>query len=41
MGCDSVDGTYLAFGPDVNTPKLVGWLKSLWTTPSLFGGAAS
>lgn len=38
MGCDSVDGTYLAFGPDVNTPRLVGWLKRLRTTPSLFIG---
>jgi hypothetical protein len=26
MGCDSADGTYLAFGPDVNRPVLLGWL---------------
>lgn len=26
-GCHSVDGTYLAFGPDVNLPKLLGWAK--------------
>ncbi len=26
MGCDSADGTYLAFGPDVNAPKLRAWL---------------
>jgi hypothetical protein len=26
MGCDSADGTYLAFGPDVNLPILLGWL---------------
>jgi len=26
-GCDSVDGTYLAFGPDTNLPKLLRWLS--------------
>lgn len=26
IGCDSVDGTYLAFGPDINLPKLLRWL---------------
>lgn len=26
-GCDSVDGTYLAFGPDINTPKLIKMLE--------------
>lgn len=25
IGCDSVDGTYLVFGPQVNLPKLLGW----------------
>lgn len=35
-GCDSVDGTYLAFGPDVNTPRLVGYLNHVATNPSLF-----
>lgn len=25
-GCDSVDGTFLAFGPDINTPKLIKML---------------
>ena len=29
MGCHSADGTYLAFGPDTNLPKLVGWLGEL------------
>lgn len=29
IGCDSADGTYLAFGPDVNLPKLVSWLDAL------------
>lgn len=27
MGCDSADGTYLAFGPDINLPRLLGWLN--------------
>lgn len=27
MGCDSVDGTYLKFGPSVNLPKLLGWVS--------------
>lgn len=37
---DSVDGTYLKYGPDVNLPKLVGWLDGLNYQPSLalFGG---
>ena len=26
MGCDSADGTFLKFGPDVNLPKLLRWL---------------
>jgi hypothetical protein len=35
MGCDSVDGTYLAFGPDRNLPTLLSWLRELdW--PTLF-----
>jgi hypothetical protein len=32
MGCDSADGTFVAFGPDVNLPKVLDW------TFSLFGG---
>ena len=24
-GCDSVDGTFLAFGPDLNLPRLLSW----------------
>ena len=27
IGCDSVDGTYLTFGPDVNLPRLLDWLE--------------
>lgn len=26
--CDSADGTYLAFGPDVNLPKLLSFMRS-------------
>ena len=32
-GCDSVDGTYLAFGPDVNTPKLVSMMQKANAEP--------
>jgi hypothetical protein len=28
-GCDSVDGTYLMFGPDKNLPKLLSWLDQI------------
>jgi len=31
LGCDSVDGTFLAFGPDKNKVKLNNWLKELNT----------
>ncbi len=27
--CDSTDGTYLAFGPDVNTPKLINMVNKV------------
>lgn len=26
MGCDSSDGTFLAYGPDLNLPRLLSWL---------------
>ncbi len=38
-GCDSADGTYLAFGPSKNLPKLLRWLDEvndqglLWEQP--------
>lgn len=38
LGCDSADGTYLAFGPDVNLPRLLGWLHP--DQRSIFGGVA-
>lgn len=28
-GCDTADGTFLAFGPAVNLPRLLGWLTKL------------
>ena len=31
IGCDSVDGTYLTFGPDKNLPKLLSWLVDTTT----------
>lgn len=37
FGCDSADGTYLAFGPDKNLALLTGWLDELHHVPSLFG----
>lgn len=35
---DSVDGTFLAFGPDVNLPRLLSWLHP--DQPGFFGGVA-
>jgi hypothetical protein len=29
IGCQSVDGTFLAFGPDLNLARLCGWLPAL------------
>lgn len=34
-GCDSADGTFLAFGPDVNLPRLLGWLRTIERQPAL------
>jgi len=28
-GCDTADGTFLAFGPTVNLPRLLAWLRIL------------
>jgi len=28
IGCDSVDGTFLTFGPDVNLPRLLAWTRN-------------
>lgn len=35
IGCDSADGTFLAYGPDRNLPTLLGWLREL-DYPTLF-----
>lgn len=32
FGCDSVDGTYVAFAPHKNGPKVLGWLSGLHPT---------
>jgi hypothetical protein len=39
IGCDSVDGTYLTFGPDTNLPKLLTWIRGN-DQDYLFGGVA-
>ena len=39
-GYDSVDGTYLAYGPDKNLPRLLAYLR-LASHPSLFGQSAA
>ena len=36
IGCDTADGTFLAFGPDQNLPKLLRWLDNVNTQPALF-----
>lgn len=36
MGCDSVDGTFLVFGPDVNLPRLLSWLDAANEAPMLW-----
>ena len=47
IGCDTADGTYLAFGPDQNLPKVAGWMNRLTRRerpavqfPMDFGGVA-
>lgn len=29
IGCDSADGTYLTYGPDINLPSLLAWLRAV------------
>jgi hypothetical protein len=38
FGCDSADGTYLAFGPDTNLDRLLGWLGRAYERPMLTEG---
>jgi hypothetical protein len=40
IGCDSVDGTYIAFGPDLNLPDVLSWLRAVNDQTSLFGEAS-
>lgn len=40
IGCDSVDGTFLTFGPDKRLPELLGWIRDLDERPALFGMGA-
>lgn len=40
FGCDSADGTYLAYGPDLNLTRLTRWIAELRHRPSLFGEAS-
>jgi len=39
IGCDSADGTYIAFGPDRNLPQVLAWLRT--TDQGAFDLAAS
>jgi hypothetical protein len=36
IGVDSVDGTFVAFGPDINGPKLLRWVDDIAQQPQLF-----
>lgn len=36
FGCATCDGTYLAYGPDLNLPRLLAWLAEVHQAPSLF-----
>jgi hypothetical protein len=40
IGCDTVDGTFLTFGPEKNLSRLRGWIENLETQPqfNIFGG---
>lgn len=40
-GADSADGTYLAFGPDKNLPKLARWLEMIRLSGPLFAKGAA
>ncbi|WP_454232064.1 hypothetical protein [Mycolicibacterium fortuitum] len=36
IGCDSVDGTFLVFGPEVNLPRLMSWVDEAASQEELF-----
>lgn len=41
IGCDSADGTYIAFGPDANLPDVNAWLRGVNGQQAFdFGGVA-
>jgi hypothetical protein len=35
-GYDSADGTYIRFGPDILTPRVLGWARNIIEQPTLF-----
>jgi len=37
FGCDTADGTYLAYGPDINLTRLLGFMGTVGREPTLFG----
>lgn len=39
IGCDSTDGTYLTYGPDVNLPKMLRWTRGVNEQIHLFTAA--
>jgi hypothetical protein len=39
MGCDSVDGTFLKYAPDINWPRLQRWLSAMNENPVMEIGA--
>ena len=40
-GYDSADGTFVAFGPDVNIPRVRGWMDALDRQPMLWNQPAA
>lgn len=36
IGCDSADGRFISFGPSLNLPIALGWLRDVNDQPSLF-----
>lgn len=36
LGCHTCDGTFLAFGPDANLPRLLSWVEKVNTHEPLF-----
>lgn len=39
IGCDSADGTFLTYGPSVNLPVVLGWLRDVEDQVPLWGAA--